>query len=106
MSMTEQQIDVTRRPSHRATTADWVSGGGHSYYWTARRFLYALSDYRKSLSGARFGEPLPTTWLLPFRKDFRQMISDNTMAAIDWHVRTGDPTLRSLYLWLLRRHAD
>ena len=107
MSMTTQKLDVKQQwPSYTGTAGDWFAGRGHSHYWTARRFLDALSEYRRSLPGARSGEPLPPTWLLPFRKDFRKMIADNTTAAIDWHLLTGDSALRPLFLWLLSKHAD
>jgi hypothetical protein len=107
MSIATQKLDVKQQwPSYTGTAGDWFAGGGHSHYWTARRFLDALSEFRRSLLGARSGEPLPPTWLLQFRKDFRKMIADNTTAAIDWHLLTGDSALRPLFLWLLSKHAD
>jgi hypothetical protein len=107
MSITKQQVDVKQQwPSYSSTAGDWVAGKGHSHYWTARRFLDALSQYRASLPGARSGEPLSPTWLLPFRNDFRQLIADKTAAAIQWHLFTGDPELRTFFLWLMSRQAD
>jgi hypothetical protein len=86
-----------QKPRYRASLGDWIQSRGHAHRHAARRFFHELSAYRSSLLSTG---SLPHTWLLPFRSDFRRLLTDENMPEIE-SLAHGDATLRPLYVWLL-----
>jgi hypothetical protein len=103
---TSGQSAFNQKPRFQASPSDWIQGGGHARVNAVQRFLRELAIYFRrvvkfspSLSSGHF-------WLLPFREDFRKILTDENAAAIRGFVNWGDPALRHVFIWLLSHSAD
>jgi hypothetical protein len=101
-----EQAAFKHKPSYHARPSDWINSGGHAHSNAAQRFLTELSIYFTRVVKASDDPRLRRTWLLPFRDDFRRMLSHETSAAARGYAAWGDARLRHVFIWLLSHSAD
>lgn len=87
-------------PSYRASARDWLATGGHIHRRITLRFLGELSRHRQELAAAAGSQSLPTTWLLPFRKDFRRVIQRGDLYAIRLYFVACPREMEPICVWL------
>jgi hypothetical protein len=93
-------------PHYSASAWKLLRHGGHVHDYEASRFLTALCDYRQEWVIAKGARQLPTSWMLPFRDDFRKIIAGANVATVEISLTHGDAELRPLLISLLSGMVD